>query len=74
MERAVVCFCLKVLAAVRSGLLSVASTSEQAAGGGHSTAASAEDVPTMTVGAAGHADILREASHYLSAVKVCTAV
>lgn len=29
------------------------------------------DVPAMKVGAPGHADILREASHYLSAIKVC---
>lgn len=68
-------FFSQVLAAVRSGLLAAASTSEQAAGGGlDSTAAdTVEDVPTMTVGAAGHSDILREASHYLSAIKVCTA-
>lgn len=67
-------FCWKVLAAVRSGLLASASSPEQAAGGGDSAASdTVEDVPTMTVGAAGHADILREASHYLSAIKVCTA-
>lgn len=29
-----------------------------------------EDVPPLPVGANGHADILREASHYLSAIKV----
>lgn len=63
---------VQVLAAVRSGLLVVAGASDQA--GGTAAAADADtvaDVPPMQVGAPGHADILREASHYLSAIKVC---
>ncbi|CBJ29226.1 expressed unknown protein [Ectocarpus siliculosus] len=64
----------EILAAVRSGLLAVtvASSEQAASGGGNAAAADAagvDDVPAMVVGAAGHADILREASHYLSAVK-----
>ncbi|CAM9335732.1 unnamed protein product [Scytosiphon promiscuus] len=60
----------EVLAAVRSGLLSVAASPEQTTGGGgESATATVSDVPTMVVGAPGHADILREASHYLSAIK-----
>lgn len=47
-----------------------AGTSEQT-GGTAATADTVADVPAMPVGAAGHADILREASHYLSAIKVC---
>lgn len=61
----------QVLAAVRAGLLAVAATPDQQplqpkSGRG----AVAEDVPPLPVGANGHADILREASHYLSAIKV----
>lgn len=58
---------------MRSGLLVVVGTSEQADGtaAGPDTVA---DVPAMEVGAPGHADILREASHYLSAIKVRFAV
>ncbi|CAM9266302.1 unnamed protein product, partial [Ectocarpus sp. 12 AP-2014] len=64
----------EILAAVRSGLLAVtvASSEQAASGGGNAAAAYAtgeDDVPAMVVGAAGHADILREASHYLSAIK-----
>ncbi|CAN0374409.1 unnamed protein product, partial [Ectocarpus sp. 8 AP-2014] len=63
----------EILAAVRSGLLAVTvASSEQAASGGNAAAVDAageDDVPAMVVGAAGHADILREASHYLSAIK-----
>ncbi|CAM9934673.1 unnamed protein product, partial [Ectocarpus sp. 4 AP-2014] len=64
----------EILAAVRSGLLAVtvASSEQAASGGGNAAAADAaggDDVPAMVVGAAGHANILREASHYLSAIK-----
>lgn len=71
-------FCLtslQVLAAVRSGLLVVGgTTSEQTVGTVAASETSVADIPAMLVGAPGHADILREASHYLSAIKVCACV
>ena len=57
----------QILAAVRVGLLAVAATSEQQQSVRNAVP---DDVPALPVGAPGHADILREASHYLSAIKV----
>lgn len=57
--------CRQILAAVRAGLLSVAASSEEPSGGD-----AAEDFPVLPAGTPGHSDILREASHYLSAIKV----
>eukprot|EP00904_Undaria_pinnatifida_P011141 jgi/Undpi1/7157/HiC_scaffold_22.g09631.m1 len=56
----------EILAAVRVGLLAVAATSEQQQSVRNAVP---DDVPALPVGAPGHADILREASHYLSAIK-----
>lgn len=62
----------QVLAAVRAGLLAgtTASDTHQSVSGFKKWSESAGDVPVLAVGVPGHADILREASHYLSAIKV----
>lgn len=66
----------KVLAAVRAGLLSAVSPTfpdGQPPISASRTGDAAAKVPPLPVGVLGHADILREASHYLSAIKVCFA-
>ncbi|CAM9578971.1 unnamed protein product, partial [Laminaria digitata] len=59
----------EVLAAVRAGLLAVAAAPSDHQPSANRGEAVPEDVPPLPVGANGHADILREASHYLSAIK-----
>lgn len=57
---------------MRAGLLSgtAAAHSSQSGDSIANNMGSANDIPALAVGVPGHADILREASHYLSAIKV----
>lgn len=61
-----------MLAAVRAGLMAGATASEALkSGSGYDKGSeTSSDVHVLAAGLPGHADILREASHYLSAIKV----